>query len=370
MPGAQVFPGFRPSNEVDTGRNSVATYADLEANVHRILRLGLAGRYEYYSDFGDTADGKITVRLEPHPRFVVRGAVSTGFRAPALAQSYFSAISTNFLPSGGQLIPVEVGTFPVSSPQARILGAEDLKPEESTHYSGGVVWNPIEPLEITADVYHIDIDDRIVISGNFTGGRISDLLRPLGANGARFFTNAIDTRTKGADVTVVYRTELANASRLRLSAAYNRNDNAIRRIADTPPQLVGFESTFFDRVERRRVECGQPENNFRFSGDWNSSRYGAVGRVARYGEYCSVDRAVIVNGVTVDQDFAAEWITDLEATVRFGKALLGVGIQNLFDVFPDENVELNSNLGIFPYPSHVPFGMNGRFIYSRITYRF
>ena len=97
VPGAQVFPGFRPSNEVDTGRHSVAAYADLEANLHRLLRLGLAGRYEHYSDFGSTADGKLTVRLEPHPRFVVRSAVSTGFRAPALAQSYFSAISTNFL---------------------------------------------------------------------------------------------------------------------------------------------------------------------------------------------------------------------------------------------------------------------------------
>ena len=370
VPGAQVFPGFRPSNEVDTGRHSVAAYADLEANLHRLLRLGLAGRYEHYSDFGSTADGKLTVRLEPHPRFVVRSAVSTGFRAPALAQSYFSAISTNFLAVGSQLLPFEVGTFPVSSPPARVLGAEDLKPEESVHFSAGLVWNPVDTLEFTADVYRIDIDDRIVISGNFTGGSISDLLRPLGANGARFFTNAIDTRTDGADFTATYTIALDADSRLRLSASYNLTDNDILRIAATPPQLAGFESVLFDRIERRRVECGQPQNNFRFSGDWNATRFGVVGRVARYGEYCSVDRAVIINGVTVDQDFEAEWITDLEATVSFGKALLGVGIQNLFDVFPDVTVAPNSNSGIFPYPSHSPFGMNGRFVYSRITYRF
>ncbi len=245
-----------------------------------------------------------------------------------------------------------------------MLGATDLKPEESVHLSGGLVWNPIDPLEIILDVYRIDIDDRIVISGNFTGGRVSELLAPLGANGARFFTNAIDTRTKGADMTAVYRIEMSDGSRLRLSAAYNQTDNDILRIADTPPQLAGFESVLFDRVEQRRVECGQPRNNYRFSGDWNRDGWGAVARVARYGQYCIVDRAV------VDQNYSPEWVTDVEATYQFGKALLGVGVQNLFDVFPDLNVEANANLGIFPYPSHAPFGMNGRFIYSRVTFRF
>lgn len=362
--GAQVFPGFRPSNEVDTGRNSVATYADLEATVLPRVRLGLAGRYEHFTDFGNTADGKLTARLEAHPVFIVRGSVSTGFRAPALAQSYFSAISTNFLAVGGQLVPFEIGTFPVSSPQARALGATDLKPEQSVHVSGGFVWTPIAPLEITADVYRVDIDDRIAISGNFTGGAVTQLLAPFGATGARFFTNAIDTRTKGADLTAVYRTELGDGSRLRLSAAYNTTDNEIRRIADTPPQLTGLQSVLFDSIERRRIECGQPKNNYRFSGDWNRSRFGAVARLARYGGYCLVDRAVVL------QDFSPEWVTDIEATVQFGKALFGVGVQNLFDTFPDENVAANANLGIFPYPSSAPFGMNGRFIYSRLVLRF
>lgn len=364
VPGAQVFPGFRPSNEVDTGRHSMAAYADIEADVHDRVRLGAAGRVERYSDFGSTADGKLTARVKLHPRAVARGAVSTGFRAPALAQSYFSAISTNFLAVGGQLVPFEVGTFPVASPQARILGAEDLKPEQSVHVSGGVVLNPTEALEISADLYRVDIDDRIVISGNFTGGRISELLLPLGATGARFFTNAIDTRTVGLDVNANYRISLDTAGDLSLSAAYNTTDNDIRRVAATPAPLAGFEQVLFDRIERRRVECGQPRNNYRLAGTWR--RRGLAGnlRAARYGAYCIVDRAV------VDQNYEPEWVTDAEVSYRLNKAVLGFGVQNLFDTFPDRNVPENANLGIFPYPSHSPFGMNGRFLYGRISYTF
>jgi iron complex outermembrane receptor protein len=179
----------------------VAAYVDVEGDVLPALRLGVAGRVERFNDFGSTADGKLTARVQFDPRFLVRGAVSTGFRAPSLGQSFFSAISTNFLSVGGQLVPFEVGTFPVGSPQARVLGAEDLKPEQSIHYSGGLAWNPSTLVEVTADVYQVDIDDRIAISGNFTGGSITALLLPLGATGARFFTNAIDTRTRGFDLT-------------------------------------------------------------------------------------------------------------------------------------------------------------------------
>lgn len=364
VPGAQVFPGFRPSNEVDTSRHSVAAYADVEGDVVEQVRIGLAGRVERYSDFGTTGDGKLTVRFQPDRRLVVRGAVSTGFRAPALGQSYFSAISTNFLPVGGELVPFEVGTFPVSSPQARVLGAEDLKPEQSIHYSGGIVLEPAERVEITADVYRVDIEDRIVISGNFTGGRISELLLPLGATGARFFTNAVDTWTRGVDVTAAYTHPLADRSRLRLSGAYNLNRNRVVRVSDTPPQLAGFEAVLFDRVERRRIECGQPRNNYRLTGELTGGRLGGILRASRYGEYCIVDRAV------VDQNYTPEWITDLEVTYQADRFIVGAGAQNLFDVFPDENVPANSNLGIFPFPSHSPFGMNGRFVYTRLTLRF
>jgi iron complex outermembrane recepter protein len=364
-PGAQVFPGFRPSNEADVSRNSVSGYLDLEVDRTGWLRLGVAGRAERYSDFGGTANGKLTVRVQPAKPVVFRAAVSTGFRAPSLQQSWFSAVSTNFLNVDGTLVPFEVGTFPVENPVAQVLGARPLEPETSLNLSGGVVVQATDELQVSVDGYRIDIDDRIVFSGNFTGGRISELLAPFGANGARFFTNAIDTETTGMDVQAAYRVRLAGGDNVRLSAGYNRSETRIVRLLPTPPQLAGFENVLFDRIERRRIECGQPRGNVILSGRWDRHPLAASARTQRYGEFCSFTATE-----TVDQTYGAKWLTDFDVTYRFRQASLQVGIQNAFDVYPDENIAPNSFNGIQVYPSHSPFGMNGRFVYARVGYSF
>ena len=364
-PGAQVFPGFRPSNEVDESRDSFAGYVDLEGDLTGWLRVGVAGRTEHYSDFGNTSNGKLTARLEPVPRVVVRGAVSTGFRAPSLQQSWLSSVSTTFLNLGGGLQPFEDGTFPVESPVAQVLGARPLEAETSLNVSGGFALEPVDGMEISIDAYRIDIDDRIVFSGNFTGGRITNLLAPFGATGARFFTNAIDTRTNGLDGEFSYRVELDDRNSLRLTAGFNRNDTDIVRLLPTPPQLEGFESTLFDRIERRRIECGQPHTNFIVGAGWSGRPVNASVRSQRYGEFCSFSLTE-----ALDQNYSPKWLTDFDVTFRIQAAAVQVGIQNAFDVYPDLNIPPNSFNGIQTYPSHSPFGMNGRFMYVRIGYSF
>jgi iron complex outermembrane receptor protein len=368
-PGAQVFPGFRPSNEVDASRSNVAAYVDVETDVTGLLRVGVAGRYEHYSDFGSTADGKLTVRVQPDRRFVVRGAISTGFRAPSLGQSYFSTISTNFLfdAATGQFLPSEVATFPVGSAEARALGATALTPEQSMHFSGGLVVTPVAGLDVTADLYRVDIDDRIVFSDNFTGPSIVAFLRPFGAaTSARFFTNAIDTETKGLDLTVNYLKTLATGT-VRLTAGYNHTSTAVVRILPTPPQLVGLENTLFSSVppndiEKRRYECAQPQDSLRLSADWQWRRFGVVARESQFGEYCSLE--------AVNQIFEAEWVTDLEMNYRLPKAVLGFGVQNLTNTFPDKLLPVPAFNNIRTYPRNSPFGFNGRYFYAKLTVTF
>ena len=359
--GAQVFPGFRPSNEVDESRHSVAGYVDVEGDLVNWLRVGIAARAEDYSDFGGTLDGKLTVRVQPDRRFVLRGSISTGFRAPSLSQSFFSSTATNFLNLGQGLVPVESLTLPVESAPAQVLGAQPLKPENSLNVGAGVVITPISPLSFTVDFYRIAIDDRIVLSGNFTAPPIAVLLAPFGANSARFFTNAIDTRTNGVDVMASYRLTLGSAGDLQLRAGYNNTLTEVVGEVATPPQLREFSSVLFDRIERRRLECGQPRDNARFDSEWRRDRLGVNVNLARFGEFCS-----FTLNPADDQEFGAKWLTDVEASFRPAGYLFAVGVQNLFNVFPDRNSTVNSFNGIQTFPSHSPFGMNGRGLYARI----
>lgn len=374
-PGAQVFPGFRPESVIDRSRNSVAGYVDLEGDILQWLRLGVAGRYEHYTDFGNTSDVKVTARIQPATWFVIRGAGSTGFRAPSLHQSYFSTVSTNFLNVGGVFQPFDVLTARVDSPVARALGAQDLQPEDSVNFSGGVVLSPGKAFDLTADYFNIRIKDRIIFSGNFTGAALNPIIRPFGASGVRFFTNAIDTRTDGVEITANYRQALGAAGNFRAQLAWAHSETRVTRIASTPPQLLAFQTTLFDRLEKRRLECGQPKDIVRLTGDWSMGRAAALVRATRYGSYCGIDNGTGENPygppTATDQDLSAKVLVDLEVSYGLLDSLtLSVGAENLFDVVPDETLFANSNFGINRYPRNSPFGFNGRYVYGKLAFRF
>src|SRR4029078_7938616 len=240
-PGAQVFPGFQPGDAGDHNRTNVAGYVDLESNVIKPLLLGLAARAEHYSDFGGTATWKASGRYELGPGFALRGAVSTGFRAPSLSQEFFSSTSTNFLNFGQGLVPVEVRTLPVESGPAKALGAQPLKPEKSVNYSVGTALAPMPNLTFTADYYNIKITDRIAFSGNFTGAAMTAFLAAQGFPGvgsARFFTNAIDTHTAGIALVTRYAWDLGPYGVTRVTGGFNKTKTRVTHVANTPTALA------------------------------------------------------------------------------------------------------------------------------------
>ena len=337
-----------------------------KARVSRWLRIGGAGRAEHYSDFGGTVDGKVTARVEPLPGLIVRGSFSTGFRAPSLGQSFFSSTATNFLNLGQGLVPVESLTLPVGSAAARALGASPLKPETSRNASGGIVITPVKDLELAVDYYRITIDDRIVLSGNFTAPPIAALLAPFGANSARFFTNAIDTRTNGVDLRRHTASRSATRGDLRVRAGYNNTRTRIPEPITTPPQLAAFSAVLFDHIEQNRLECGQPTDNLRLGGDWHRGAFGINVNESRYGSVCSF----ATQNPAEDQRFGAKWLTDARRPCGEGHYRLAAGAQNLFDVFPDRNRTVNSFNGIQTFPSQSPFGFNGRALYARFAWTF
>ncbi|HWK88659.1 MAG TPA: TonB-dependent receptor, partial [Longimicrobium sp.] len=246
--GSQVFPGFRPENEADADRTNVGVYVDAEGDVARGVLANVAARYERYSDFGDAVTGKLALRWQPTERVTLRGALSTGFRAPSLSQSWYGSTVTNFeIGESGAPAPFDVGIFPVGSEAARALGARPLREETSRSASAGIAVTPAARLNLTADYYFIDLDDRIMLTTELGGDEVAAILasRGLQATAARYFTNAVHTRTHGVDVTAGYRLPAAGGT-VDLDGIFNYTKTEIVDAIPLPPELEGTGAVLFD----------------------------------------------------------------------------------------------------------------------------
>ncbi|WP_202795547.1 TonB-dependent receptor plug domain-containing protein [Rhodospirillum centenum] len=364
-PGAQGFPGFRPADEVDESRSSQSAYIDLETNLTPELLLSLAGRVEHYSDFGWTESGKIAAKYDITDGFALRGAVSNGFRAPSLQQSFFTSTSTTYI--GG--VPYEIRTFRTDDPVAKALGAEDLKAEKSVNYSLGFTSRPFEGATLTVDAYRIEIDDRIVLSENLTGTAVQNFLAArgfLGVTGGRFFTNAIDTRTQGIDVVGTYRLDLAEAGQILFTAGANINDTKVTDVKPNPEtlQAVGLDLVRFARVEEGRFTEAQPQDKVNLSAVWSWQGLDVTLKGTRYGEFTARNA-----NPALDQTFGAEWVVDAEAAYEVVEGLtLAVGANNLFDQYPGTVIPGANTSGFAQYSNFSPFGFNGGFYYARVAY--
>lgn len=366
--GAQGFPGFRPTNEVDVSRNSKSLYVDLDNQITDKFDVDLAVRYEDYSDFGSTTTGKVAARYDLSDSFAIRGAYSSGFRAPALQQQYFTTTSINII--GGAA--VDVGTFPATSATAAALGAKPLEPEKSKNYSFGAVFHK-GPFELTVDAYQIDINNRIVLSENIQGSAtgtatqqaIYTLLQPFGVTTARFFINGVDTKTKGVDIVGRYRLDAEEAGRFDLTLAANFNDTKVQRVPTTSTlSSLPVPPPLFARVNVATFEEGTPDKKFVATGDWSNGPWGATLKGAFYG-------SVLVpnSNQALDYRTGDKTVWDLEARYTFAQNITwAVGANNLFDEYPNRAPAAVNTTGVVAFPSYSPFGFNGRFLYTRLAY--
>jgi iron complex outermembrane receptor protein len=394
--GAQGFPGISPTiggQRVDQlrARHNVSAYAEIDVEVNDMFTLQGAGRYEDYSDFGSDWNGKLAGRFEPVDGFALRGAVSTGFRAPSLQQQFFSASATNNV--NGLLL--ETLTVPIDNPIAIALGATPLKAENSVSYSAGAVFTAIPRVSLTVDAYQVSIDDRIVVTDNLTATRtagapsgsdpglsIARILNAAGfnnTNAARFFVNGVDTRTRGIDAVLTYRADIGGG-RANFTAGYNYNETKIRRILAAPGPIANIPGlVLFGRQESLRLTDGQPRTKLNFALDYDHDWIGFNVRTNRYGKTLAAGTDAFT-----DVPLEAKWITDAEIRAKvLDRIDLAIGANNVFDVYPTETPSgrgidpvtgAGRNYGatnyVTPYSSFSPFGFNGRYLYARVGVSF
>lgn len=368
--GSQSFGGFSPDNAVNASRTAVAAYSDVEVNFTDQFLLDGAVRFENYSDFGSTLNGKLAGRYKFSDKFLLRAAASTGFRAPSLHQRYFSATSTIFRDGAF----VESGTFTNDSRIAGLLGIPKLKEETSYNLSGGFTSN-LGALKLTVDGYYIRIDNRVVYTGLFSGSptgnateqEIYQILQSANATAARFFANAINTETKGIDAVVTYSTPVGNGS-LRADLAATFAKTSLKGGIHASEQLKGKESVYFPDDSRIYLESAVPQSKANLSLNYSMGNWGFFLRNVYFGKVTEAS-SVVANQET----YSAKVVTDLSAGYNFTKDLrFSVGANNLFDIYPDRiTIAANQNSGRFIYSrSAQQFGFNGRYLYSRLTFGF
>lgn len=388
--GSQSYPGFSKTDAGGHSRTSWAVYTDLATSPVAEWKINGALRYEKFSDFGDTTVAKLTSRYDFNDLIAVRGTVSTGFRAPTLAESYYSA--TNVSPTSAfvQLAP--------NSNAARLLGIEKLKPEKSTNYSLGIVAHPIPKLTATIDAYQIQLKDRIFGSSSVYGMRNGVIVNPnvnaaIAANGnvldttvtstgINIFSNGLDTRTRGLDVVVSYPTDLGDYGRIDWTLSGNINKTKITKVKAAPAAL-GVTSTAFPSGQvlfagnaASLLEKAAPKYKIGLNGLYTFGKITLSVTETFYGKASALSDPG--TGPLQNTVAGATAITDAELSYKFPKGVVAaIGANNLFNKYPDkfsaayQAACVASGGGcVTQYPSFSPYGINGGYYYGRLSFSF
>ena len=392
--GIQGFPGIGPQSAVDEERDVFSVYADAEYQVNDAFLVNGAVRYDDYDGFGDTVNFKFAGNYAITDAVSLRGAVSTGFRAPSMQQLFFNNVGTQFVVDVNdvdgdgdvtELIPVQVGTFRNDSTLAQAIGIPELKEEESTNFSLGIVADITDRFSLTLDYYSIDIDDRIVISNRLGSGLAAALdaaLIQAGAGAGQFFLNGADTETDGFDIVAEYAGIELLGGEMDLTLAANFTETEVTNLFT--PSGSGLEAVdvedVFNEQDISIIEEWQPEDRISFSALWLNEDWTVNLALNRYGEYTVTDGG--------RQTYGAELLTDLHISYAFDNGLsLFLSGNNIFDVTPDKNTIGNSrsgaiedgpggpivvdSRGVFQFSRRsAPFGFNGAYYSAGLTWNF
>ncbi|MDP9958910.1 TonB-dependent receptor plug domain-containing protein [Chryseobacterium lathyri] len=359
--GSQGFPGY--SQEFNKNRNNFAAYVDTELDITKDWMISVAGRFENYSDFGSTLNGKFATRYAITPQFAFRGSVSTGFRAPSLAQKYYSLQFTNF--QEGNLVTIQLAAN--DSDLAQTVGIPQLKQETSLNGSAGFTFNTGK-FTATIDGYYIKVKDRIVLTGNFTqdDDAIGQILADNHIDQAQFFTNAIDTRTKGVDVILSY-TENIGSGKLSATLAGNYNEMEITKI-NTSEKLKGKEDVYLSARERAFILASAPKTKVNLNLNYKIDKFNANLQLVRFDKV----KLIGYGGADDYQLYGAKVTTDLSFGYEFTKSFnLTIGSKNLFNRYPTlQTAHVDGNTesgGIF---DPVQMGFAGRQAFARLNFKF
>ncbi len=360
--GSQGFPGYGPSNEVDRSRSNFSLYADGEFDLSETFLLSAAARFENYSDFGGTINGKLAARLKASENINIRGSVSTGFRAPSLAQIYYNLRFTNFI--GGDAVDQLLS--PNNSPVTASFGIDQLNEEKAVNAGLGFT-GTFGNFTTTVDGYYINVKDRIVLTGNFATDEIP------GVSAAQFFVNGVDTETAGLDIVLSWKKNLDNGS---LSATFTGNLNSME-ITDVNNGSLDAE-TFFGERDKAFLLASAPESKLALNLNYARDKFDVGLAFTRFSSIelldfqmyeATADYGSFANKLSAATDsYNPKLITDLVLGYQICEDVkLQIGANNLFNEYPDQQDDWVEGGG---YWDAVQMGFGGAYYYAQMAFSF
>jgi iron complex outermembrane receptor protein len=361
--GSQGFPGYSPANEVNRSRSNVSLYGDAELDVSDSFMVTTALRYENYSDFGSTLNGKLAARLKASKNINFRGSISSGFRAPSLAQIYYNLRFTNFSSSGAS----EILLSPNNSPVTQAFGIGKLTEEKALNASLGFTAN-FGKFTATIDGYMVNVQDRIVLTGYFDATPLN-----IGVDSAQFFVNGTDTKTTGLDVVLSWKDSFGDNN---VSATLVGNINKME--VDKVNNGALDEQTFFGEREKAFLLASAPDNKFSLNLNYSRKWFDAGLAFTRFSEVQLLDYQMyedvadygsFADQITAATDtYGAKIVTDLTLGFKLSKSTkLNIGSNNLFNIYPDQQDDWVEAGG---YWDAVQMGFGGAYYYARLGFTF
>ena len=362
--------GISPANAGAWSRHVSSVYGDLEGRWTEKFSYGVAARLENYSDFNTVAAGKLSARYEVTPALALRSTLSNGFKAPSLIQENYQSTASS-VAQGTLLVPSLA--LPTDSPLAIALGAKALKPEKSTNFSLGTVWQPAKNSSLSADAYHIRISDVInyseALQDNGNGAFNAYLVSKGYKAGtiARFFVNGMDTTTSGIDIAGKHQIAQSGLGLWDLSLGYSYSRTTAANIVATPDALAGTGAKLISTVGVLGVTRATPNTKLLLGQKLSLQDWSFELVEKRYGTYVEA----LISTTPTPQTFAPQWIADLDIGYKIGKsASLHFGAKNLLDSYPDKEWASNRRVGQTNYPNLAPEGFAGRFVYANVSWTF
>jgi len=371
-PGAPGLTGFTPADAHNYSRTNTAGYIDFSQSLTEKWDASLAGRFEHYSDFGDTTSGKFSTRYAFNPKFAVRGTVSNGFRAPSLQQEYYSssltAWRTNTLT--GNLEQNVTRYVTVDDAAGQALGAKALKPEKSMNYSVGFVATPTSNLDLTVDLYQIDINNRILQTSNLQGTGVSNLLASKGLNPNQivsYFGNLADTRTRGIDLVADYRYDFGQYGKVHWTLLSNQSLQTVRKLNE-PTALAGTGITAVGRDKVGNLTVAYPKNVTSLTTAWQLGDFDVNLKETHYSSATGLNQVSSSRDEKVDPAY----ITNLSVGYYLTDSLkLTVGGENIFNRRPQQLNDEAKKYYFSPtddptYSWYSPYGLDGAYYFAKV----